>query len=159
MAVEQKLPGIDQVPSLTNRSLMDVDFLPRRLVIIGGSYIGLEFGQMYRRFGSEVTIIEKGPRLISREDEDVSAAIKDILERECIDVHLNAQCISFAKRGEEIIAGVDCASGAPGISGSHVLLAVGRRPNTEDLGLETAGVSTDKHGYITVDEELRTNVP
>jgi pyruvate/2-oxoglutarate dehydrogenase complex dihydrolipoamide dehydrogenase (E3) component len=158
-AVVPGLPGIEQVPYLTNSSMMDVDFLPRHLIIIGGSYIGLEFGQMYRRFGSEVTIIEKTSRLIQREDEDVSAAVKDILEREGIDIRLNAECISFTKRGEEIVAGIDCADGPPGIGGSHLLLAVGRRPNTDDLGLEKAGVSMDEHGYITVDDELRTNVP
>jgi len=158
-AVVPDLPGIGEVPYLTNSSMMDVDFLPRRLLIIGGSYIGLEFGQMYRRFGSEVAIIEKSPRLIPHEDEDVSAAVKDILEREGIEIRLNAECIRFAKRGEEIMAGIDCADDAPEISGSHLLLAVGRRPNTGDLGLENAGVATDKHGYITVDDELRTNVP
>jgi pyruvate/2-oxoglutarate dehydrogenase complex dihydrolipoamide dehydrogenase (E3) component len=153
------LPGIEQVPYMTNSSLMNVDFLPRHLIIIGGSYVGLEFGQMYRRFGSVVTIIEKAPRLIPREDEDVSAAIKDIFEREGVDIRLRSECIRFTKRGEEIIAGIDCAGAESGISGSHLLLAVGRRPNTDDLGLEKAGVLTDKHGYILVDDELRTNVP
>jgi pyruvate/2-oxoglutarate dehydrogenase complex dihydrolipoamide dehydrogenase (E3) component len=115
---------------------------------------------MFRRFGSEVTIIEMGPRLIHREDEDVSAAVKEILEGEGIAVRLNAKCIAFAKRGEETFARVDCSEGAPEVSGgSHVLLAVGRRPNTDDLGLEKAGVATDAHGYIVVDDQLRTNVP
>jgi pyruvate/2-oxoglutarate dehydrogenase complex dihydrolipoamide dehydrogenase (E3) component len=153
------MPGLDQVNYLTNSSMMDVDFLPRHLVIVGGSYVGLEFGQMYRRFGSEVTILEMGPRLIRREDEDVCAAVTDILEREGVNVRLNAQCISVGKRGEEITVTVDCASGPPVISGSHLLLAVGRRPNTDDLGLEKAGIAVDKHGYILVDDELRTNVP
>ena len=158
-AVIPDLPGIDQVPYLTNSSMMDVDFLPQHLIVVGGSYIGLEFGQMYRRFGSQVTILEMGPRLIHREDEDVSTAIQDILEQEGIAIRLNAKCISFSKRGEEIIAGVDCAGEAPGVGGSHVLLAVGRRPNTDDLGLDKAGVATDPHGYIVVDDQLRTNVP
>lgn len=158
-ALAPPLPGLDQVEYLTNSSMMDVDFLPRHLVIVGGSYVGLEFGQMYRRFGSEVTIIEMGPRLIRREDEDVSAAVKDILEREGVNVRLNAKCISVGKRGGEITVTVDCASGPPAISGSHLLLAAGRRPNTDDLGLEQAGVAVDKHGYILVDDELRTNVP
>jgi pyruvate/2-oxoglutarate dehydrogenase complex dihydrolipoamide dehydrogenase (E3) component len=158
-AVVPDFPGVGEVPYFTNSSMMGVDFLPRHLVIIGGSYIGLEFGQMYRRFGSEVTIIEKSSRLIPREDEDVSAAVKEIMEHEGLNLRLNANCISFSKRGEEVIAGVDCDNGAPTVSGSHVLLAVGRRPNTDDLGLEKAGVLTDKHGYIFVDDQLRTNVP
>ncbi|MBV9492516.1 MAG: FAD-containing oxidoreductase [Verrucomicrobia bacterium] len=158
-ALVPSMPGLDQVEYLTNSSMMDVDFLPRHLVIIGGSYVGLEFGQMYRRFGSEVTIIEMGPRLIGREDEDVSIAVKGILEREGINVRLNAKCISVGKRDDEITVTVDCASGPPVMGGSHLLLAVGRRPNTDDLGLEKAGVSVDKHGYILVDDELRTSVP
>src|SRR5260370_38358242 len=114
---------------------------------------------MYRRFGSEVTVVEMMPRLIRREDEDVSAAIKDILEREGVNVRLNAKCISLAKHGDGVTVSVECAGGAPVVSGSHVLLAVGRRPNTDDLGLEKAGVLQDKHGYILVDDQLRTNVP
>src|SRR5260370_21781729 len=133
-------------------------FLPWRVLVVGGGYIGREFGQMYGRFGSEVELVEKSPRLIPNEDEDVSAAVKDILEREGIEIRLNAECIHFAKRGEEIIAGVDCSDGAE-ISGSHLLLAVGRRPNTGDLCLENAGVATAQREYITVDDELRTNVP
>src|SRR5437773_7293332 len=135
------LRGLDQVSYLNNSTMMEVDFLPEHLIVIGGSYVGLEFGQMYRRFGSEVTILEMGPRLIQREDEDVSAAIKDILEREVIDIRLNSKCIGFSKRGEEIVASIDCASGAPAVAGSHLLLAVGRQPNTTDLGLEKAGVA------------------
>ena len=158
-AVIPDMPGIDQVPYLTNSSMMDVDFLPRRLVIIGGSYVGLEFGQMLRRFGSEVTIIEMAERLIHREDDDVSAAVQDILEREGVVVRLNATCIGFAKRGGDIVAHVDCAEGAREVTGTHVLLAVGRRPNTDDLGLEEAGVATDERGYVVVDDQLRTSVP
>ncbi|HYA96432.1 MAG TPA: FAD-containing oxidoreductase [Terriglobales bacterium] len=153
------MPGVDQVPFLTNSSMMNVDFLPRHLVIVGGSYVGLEFGQMFRRFGSEVTIIEMASRLISREDEDVSATVQEILEAEGIHVRLNAKCISLSRRGEGIAARVDCTVGAPEIVGSHLLLAVGRRPNTDDLGLDKAGVETDKRGYIVVDDELRTSVP
>jgi pyruvate/2-oxoglutarate dehydrogenase complex dihydrolipoamide dehydrogenase (E3) component len=158
-ALVPPMPGLDQVDYLTNSSMMEVDFLPRHLIIVGGSYVGLEFGQMYRRFGSEVTIIEMGPRLIGREDEDVSASVKEILEREGIHVRLNAKCISVGKRGAEVTASVDCTHGPPEISGSHLLLAVGRRPNTDDLGLEKAGVQQDERGYITVDDQLRTNVP
>jgi pyruvate/2-oxoglutarate dehydrogenase complex dihydrolipoamide dehydrogenase (E3) component len=153
------MPGLDQVQYLTNSSMMDVDFLPRHLVVIGGSYVGLEFGQMYRRFGSEVTVVEMGSRLIQREDEDVSEEVKNILEREGISVRLGAKCISVAKQGDGVSAALDCASGAPEVSGSHLLIAAGRRPNTDDLGLEQAGVQRDARGYITVDDELRTNVP
>jgi pyruvate/2-oxoglutarate dehydrogenase complex dihydrolipoamide dehydrogenase (E3) component len=129
------------------------------LIVVGGSYVGLEFGQMFRRFGSRVTILEMGPRLVHREDEDVSAAILEILAGEQIDVRLNAKCIGFAKRGEGIAAHADCAAGAPQIGGSHLLLAVGRQPNTGDLGLEAAGVAVDARGYIAVDDQLRTSAP
>jgi pyruvate/2-oxoglutarate dehydrogenase complex dihydrolipoamide dehydrogenase (E3) component len=152
------MPGVDAVPYLTNSSMMAVDFIPRHLVVIGGSYIGLEFGQMYRRFGSEVTIVEMGPRLVRREDEDVSAAIRGILEREGIGIRLDAKCISFAREGEDVVARLDCTDGQPEIRGSHLLLAVGRTPNTDDLGLDKAGVERDEKGYITVDDELRTSV-
>jgi pyruvate/2-oxoglutarate dehydrogenase complex dihydrolipoamide dehydrogenase (E3) component len=138
--------------------MMAVDFLPRELLVVGGSYIGLEFGQMFRRFGSEVTIVEMGPRLLGREDEDVSDAVREIVESEGVAVRLNAKCIGFGKRGEEILARVDCAKGAPEVAGTHVLLAVGRRPNTDDLGLDKAGVAVDDRGYIVVDDELRTSV-
>jgi pyruvate/2-oxoglutarate dehydrogenase complex dihydrolipoamide dehydrogenase (E3) component len=158
-AIVPKLPGIDQVKFLTNSSMMDVDFLPDHLVIIGGSYIGLEFAQMFRRFGSEVTVIEMGPRLIAREDAEVSAAIQDILEAEGIRIRLNAKCIRLSKQNGGIGAGVDCKDGPPEVLGSHVLLAVGRQPNTDDLGLENAGVERDARGYIVVDDQLRTSVP
>jgi pyruvate/2-oxoglutarate dehydrogenase complex dihydrolipoamide dehydrogenase (E3) component len=153
------MPGIDGVKILTNTSMLELEELPRHLVVVGGSYIGLEFAQMYRRFGSEVTIVEKAPRLIKREDEDISQAIKDILEKEGIAIRLDAECIRFARRGADIGLGVDCQSGDPEIIGSHVLLAVGRRPNTDDLALDKAGVALDPHGYIVVDDQLRTNVP
>jgi pyruvate/2-oxoglutarate dehydrogenase complex dihydrolipoamide dehydrogenase (E3) component len=154
-----ELQGLQDVQYFTNSSLLDIDFLPKSLIVVGGSYIGLEFGQMFRRFGSEVTIIEMGPRLIQREDEDVSAAIQEIMEREQIQIRLNAKCIGFSKRDSGIVAHADCTEGAPDIHGTHVLLAVGRRPNTADLGLEKAGVAMDQHGYITVDDQLRTSVP
>jgi pyruvate/2-oxoglutarate dehydrogenase complex dihydrolipoamide dehydrogenase (E3) component len=153
------MPGLDQVKYLNNSSMMDVDFLPRHLVIIGGSYIGLEFGQIYRRFGSEVTIVEMKPRLIDREDEDVSTATSEILEREGINLRLNAKCLTARKEGNEVAVTLDCTNGSPEVTGSHLLLAVGRRPNTDDLGLDKAGVSVDQHGYIEVDDQLRTNVP
>src|SRR5437764_665082 len=153
------LRGLDQVSYLNNSTMMEVDFLPEHLIVIGGSYVGLEFAQMFRRFGSEVTIIEMGPRLIQREDEDVSTAVQEILEREGIHLRLNAKCIAFAKRGADTVAQVDCADADRDVVGSHVLLAVGRRPNTDDLGLDKAGVTMDKHGYVQVDDQLRTNVP
>jgi pyruvate/2-oxoglutarate dehydrogenase complex dihydrolipoamide dehydrogenase (E3) component len=153
------LPGLDQIDYFTNTSMMAVDFLPRHLVIVGGSYIGLEFGQMYRRFGSEVTIIEKGERLIAHEDEDISAAVKEILEAEGINIRLDAECIGFAKSSDGVIAHANCSAGDPAIHGSHVLLAVGRRPNTDDLGLDQAGIEVDEHGYIKVDDQLRTTTP
>ncbi len=152
------LPGLDRVPHLTNSSMMRLDMAPAHLVIVGGSYVGLEFGQMFRRFGSEVTIIEMGPRLVQREDEDVSAAIHDILTREGIAVRLNACCISLGHDDGGVTAQVDCADGSPTVAGSHLLLAVGRRPNTDDLGLDAAGVVRDDRGYILVDDQLRTNV-
>src|SRR5437870_7152729 len=128
------MPGIQDVPFLTNSSMMDVDFLSEHLVIVGGSYIGLEFGQMYRRFGSEVTIVEMGPRLIGREDEDISEAVREILEIEGIRIRPNAKCISLAKRDSRIAVGINCDEGPPEVSGTHVLVAVGRTPNTNDLG-------------------------
>ena len=154
-AIVPSIPGLEEAGYLTNSSMMGVDFLPKHLVILGGSYIGLEFGQMFRRFGSEVTILDRGTRLIEREDEDISAAVKEILEGEGIAVHVNAECRSVIRRGEEVAVTV----GADEIAGSHVLVAIGRRPNTDDLGLDKAGVETDRHGYVVVDDQLRSNVP
>jgi pyruvate/2-oxoglutarate dehydrogenase complex dihydrolipoamide dehydrogenase (E3) component len=153
------MPGIRDVPFFTNSSMMDVDFVPEHLIVIGGSYVGLEFGQMYRRFGSEVTVIEMGARLIGREDEDISEAVLEIVQAEGVSVRLNAECISLSTRGDKVCAGVNCKEGEPEVFGSHILLAVGRIPNTQDLGLGNAGIATDKRGYIVVDDELRTNVP
>ncbi len=152
------IPGLDQVDYLTNSSMMDMDLLPRHLLVLGGSYIGLEFGQMYRRFGSEVSIVVHGPRLISREDEDVSAAIADILAREGIAVHPSTKCLRIDKQGDDIVMTLDCG-GTSELRGSHLLVATGRRPNTDDLGLDRAGVGRDERGYIVVDDELRTSVP
>jgi len=153
------MPGLDTVDYLTNSSIMEVDFLPEHLIIIGGSYIGLEFAQMYRRFGSEVTVVEKLSRLIQRDDEDVSKAVKEILEKETINIRLNSECITTEKRGDGIAVGVDCESGDREVTGSHLFLAVGRTPNTHDLGLKKAGIETNRRGYINVDDELKTNVP
>jgi pyruvate/2-oxoglutarate dehydrogenase complex dihydrolipoamide dehydrogenase (E3) component len=153
------MPGIDRVPYLTNTSMLQLEALPRHLLVVGGSYVGLEFAQMYRRFGSEVTVIEKGARLVAHEDEDVASEIRRILEAEGIGFRTEAECIRLASRQSDVVVQVDCNSGDREISGSHVLLAVGRRPNTDDLGLEKAGIAVDSRGYIVVDEELRTNVP
>lgn len=151
--------GFENVDYLTNSTMMKVDFLPRHLIVIGGSYVGLEFGQMYRRFGSEVTIVQKGPRLIEREDKDVSEAIKEILENEGINIHLNAECVSGERVRDKVVARIDCDSGPREVTGSHILLAVGRRPNTDTLGLDKAGIDVDERGYIVVDDQLRTSVP
>ena len=153
------MPGVTRTPYLTNSSLLDFSSLPRHLVIVGGGYVGLEFGQIFRRFGSDVTIVEKASRLIAHEDEDVSKEVQAILEREGIEVRLNATCIELANYGEEVGVHVDCGEGTPEVRGSHLLLAMGRTPNTDDLGLEKAGVAQDAHGYILVDDQLRTNVP
>jgi pyruvate/2-oxoglutarate dehydrogenase complex dihydrolipoamide dehydrogenase (E3) component len=153
------MPGLADVPHLTSSTIMNLDFLPEHLIIVGGSYIGLEFAQMYRRFGSRVTVVEMGPRLIGREDEDVSEAVKGILEQEGIAVRTHAKCISVSRRAGGLAVGLECADETKSVAGSHFLIAVGRTPNTDDLGLDKAGVATDEHGYITVDEALCTSVP
>lgn len=153
------LPGIDKIKFLTNSTILALDILPRHLVIVGGGYIGLEFAQMYRRFGSEVTVVERSARLVQHEDEDISAAIKDILEGEGICIRLNAECIHFESSADGPVVGTNCTTGEPRIAGSHVLLAVGRTPNTGDLGLDEIGVKRDEHGYIVVDDQLRTSIP
>ena len=152
------MPGIGEVDYLTNSNIIPLETVPEHLIVVGGSYIGLEFGQMYRRFGARVTIVEMGPRLIGREDPDISDAIRAILEGEGIEVRTNACCIRLAKHAQGVTVGVDCTEGAPEVVGSHVLLAVGRRPNTDDLGLDRAGIETDARGYIKVDDKLATNV-
>jgi pyruvate/2-oxoglutarate dehydrogenase complex dihydrolipoamide dehydrogenase (E3) component len=155
-AVAPDMPGLADIEYMTNVGILELDTVPEHLVIIGGSYIALEFAQMYRRFGARVTVIEKGPRLTSREDEDVSATVKEILEAEGIDVVVNAAAIRFIKHdsGFQVVP----TDGAAPITGTHLLMAVGRQPNTDDLGLEKAGVETDARGYVVVDDQLRTNV-
>jgi len=153
------IPGVHDVPFLNNRSILELDRLPEHLVVVGGSYVGLEFAQMYRRFGAEVTVVEKSPHLIAREDEEISEAIREILTDEGIKVRTSAECIGLAPHDEGIEVGVNCQEGEPTSIGSHVLLAVGRRPNTDDLGLEAAGIETDTRGNIKVDDGLATNVP
>ena len=152
-----KLSGIEGVPTLNNISMMDVDFVPEHLIVIGGSYIGLEFAQIYRRFGAQVTVCEMAPRLIGREDEDVSDEVRAILEREGVAVRTGATCLSAARHGNGIAVGVACDNGAPKIEGSHLLFATGRTPNTDDLGVDRAGIVTDSRGYITVNDQLETS--
>jgi pyruvate/2-oxoglutarate dehydrogenase complex dihydrolipoamide dehydrogenase (E3) component len=153
------LPGIDQVPHLDNSSILALDLVPEHLVVIGGSYVGLEFAQMYRRFGAAVTVVEMQQHLIPREDPDLSSAIEDILRGEGIGLRTGAKCISLTPHGRGVAVSVECTQGEPTVVGSHLLLAVGRRPNTDDLGLERAGVATDGRGFVIVDDMLVTNVP
>ena len=153
------LPGVDDVAFLDNSSMLALEALPEHLLVVGGSYIGLEFAQMYRRFGSRVTVVERQQRLIAREDEEVSEAIRAILEAEDITIRTGAECIRLMEMDGRPAIGLDCEDGPPEVSGSHILLAVGRVPNTADLGLEVAGVATDARGYIQVDDRLRTNLP
>ena len=152
-------PGFDTVDFLTNSTVMDVDFLPEHLIIVGGSYIGLEFAQMYRRFGSEVTVVDRNTRLIARDDEDISEAVRDIVENEGVNIRLEAECITGENRGDQVVVKLDCERGDREVAGSHLLLAVGRTPNTQDLGLEKGGIEVDERGYIVVDDQLRTGVP
>jgi pyruvate/2-oxoglutarate dehydrogenase complex dihydrolipoamide dehydrogenase (E3) component len=152
------IPGLDTVPYFTNSSLLDIDYIPEHLLIVGGSYIGLEFAQAFRRFGSRVTVVEMAERLIAREDADVSDAVREILEAEGIDVRLNAKCLSVEKKNNTISMDLACSVGAPLIKGSHLFVAVGRKPNTDDLGVDKAGIAIDPKGFITVDDECRTNV-
>ncbi|KQS75282.1 mercuric reductase [Rhizobium sp. Leaf384] len=152
-------PGIRDVPFMTNSDIVMLDRLPQHLIVVGGSYIGLEFAQMYRRFGAKVTVVEKGPRLVAREDKDISEAIRAILEAEGIDVRTSSECIRFAREGEDLVVGVNGLEGEPALRGSDILLATGRTPNTDDLGLERAGVAVDGRGYIQVDDALATSVP
>jgi pyruvate/2-oxoglutarate dehydrogenase complex dihydrolipoamide dehydrogenase (E3) component len=158
-AVVPPIPGLDQVPYLTNSSMMDVDFLPPHLIVLGGSYIGLEFAQVYRRFGSQVTMIELAPHLIAREDQDVSQAVAEFLQEEGIDIRVNSKVVGVKKEGNGIVVSVETGGKQSQVAGSHLLVAIGRRPNTDDLGLDQAGIATDPRGYIEVDDQLRTNVP
>ncbi|MES2840944.1 MAG: FAD-containing oxidoreductase [Pseudomonadota bacterium] len=155
--VRPDLQGIDDVPTLDNASLMELSTVPEHLVIVGGSYIGLEFAQMMRRFGAEVTVVERAAHLLPREDADVSDGIREILEAEGVRFELEAECMALERNGKRIRVGAQCADERAPIEASHVLLAVGRRPNTDGLGLEQAGIRTDGKGYIEVDDECRTS--
>ncbi|HSE13425.1 MAG TPA: FAD-containing oxidoreductase [Rudaea sp.] len=153
-----RIDGLETVPYLTNSSMMDIDFLPEHLVIVGGSYVAIEFAQMYRRFGSRVTMLQRGPRLVTREDEDVSKAMLDLLVDEQIDVRLDAERIAVRKSGAGIVVQATSRDGKSDIAASHLLLATGRMPNTDDLGLENTSIRRDERGYVAVDDSLQTNV-
>jgi len=154
-----KIEGLEKIDFLTSSGMMDLDLLPEHLIVLGGSYIGLEFAQMYRRFGSRVTVVEMNPRLVAREDPEVSQGLQAILEREDITVRLNAECVRLEKRDRGVAMHVSCEDEPREIVGTHLLVAVGRVPNTDDLGLDRAGVATDARGFIKVDDQLATNVP
>ena len=158
-AIVPAIPGLDAVSYLTSTSILELDAVPGHLIVLGGSYIGLEFAQIFRRFGARVTVIEGAPRLVVREDEDVSDAIRDILEREQIDIELESMCTRVEKTDAGVRVAIEAPAGRREIVGSHLLLAVGRRPNTDDLGLDAAGVETDQRGFIVTDDMLRTSVP
>jgi len=158
-AMVPPIPGVNEVPFFTNTSMMGVDFIPEHLVIVGGSYVGLEFAQMYRRFGSKVTVVEQAPKLLPREDDDVAQEIAAILGRDGIEIRTGAECMALQKKGDRISVGLECRGGAPVAEGSHLLLAVGRVPNTQDLGLDQAGIEADERGYIKVDDQCRTTAP
>jgi pyruvate/2-oxoglutarate dehydrogenase complex dihydrolipoamide dehydrogenase (E3) component len=154
-----RMPGVDSVPFLTNTSILALEALPKHLIVVGSGPVGLEFAQMFRRFGSDVTIVERKPRLGPEEDQDASQVIHEVFAGEGIQIRTHANCIHLERHGGEIAAVLDCRQGAPQAVGSDLLLAVGRAPNTDDLNLAAAGVSVDERGYIPVDEQLRTNVP
>ncbi|MFY9747153.1 MAG: FAD-containing oxidoreductase [Acidobacteriaceae bacterium] len=154
-----KMPGVDSVPFLTSTPILDLDVLPEHLIVVGAGPVGLEFAQMFRRFGSQVSIVDKTSRLAPHEDEDASKVIRDIFESEGIEVRIGAECIHLERSGDQVDVGLECDEGAPHVTGSHVLLAVGRVPNTDDLNLPAAGITPDERGYIPVDDQLRTTTP
>jgi pyruvate/2-oxoglutarate dehydrogenase complex dihydrolipoamide dehydrogenase (E3) component len=153
------LPGTGEVLTLTSTTILDLDRVPKHLVVVGGSYIGLEFAQMYHRLGAQVTVIERGDSLISREDSEISEAIRAILEGEGIQVRTGADCIGFAPHAQGIAVNMTCVEGAPQVVATDVLVAVGRTPNTDDLGLQAAGITPDARGYIPVNDRLETVTP
>lgn len=157
-ATVPELPGIHDVPFLINSTILQLKELPKHLVIVGGSYIGCEFAQMFRRFGAEVTVVERAAHLLSKEDEDVSACVEEILKNSGVTLRLESECIHFKPHREGVLVGTNCTTGEPDVLGSHVLLAVGRKPNLDDLGLDAAGLALDDRGYLKVDDQLRTSV-
>jgi pyruvate/2-oxoglutarate dehydrogenase complex dihydrolipoamide dehydrogenase (E3) component len=155
-ALVPDMPGVKDVPVLTNSTILELAAAPEHLLIVGGSYIGLEFAHVFRRFGSKVTVIEKAPKLLAREDDDVAAEIRAVLGREGIVIRTDAECMELRKEGQRVVVGMQCRDGEPIAEGSHVLMAVGRKPNTDDLGLENTKIERDERGYIKVDDECRT---
>jgi pyruvate/2-oxoglutarate dehydrogenase complex dihydrolipoamide dehydrogenase (E3) component len=151
--------GLNQVPTLDSTSIMELDALPDHLLVMGGGYIGLEFGQMFRRFGSRVTVVQRGDRLLGREDRDVADEVAKILKEDGIDVLLNAEVVRAEMAGESIRLAVKSPEGERSVTGSHLLVAVGRRPNTDELNLPAAGIETDKQAFVKVNARLETNVP
>ncbi len=151
------IPGLDAVPVLDSASILELGELPEHLLVLGGGYIGLEYAQMYRRFGSRVTVVHRGKQLLAREDPDVAEEVAGILREDGIDIVLEAETRGIASRAKEIVLGLASASGKPELIGSHLLVATGRVPNTDRLGLDAAGVRTDAQGFIVVDERLRTS--
>ncbi|WED43542.1 FAD-containing oxidoreductase [Legionella cardiaca] len=153
------MDGLDQINFLTNSSILQLDTVPEHLIIVGGSYIGLEFAQIFRRFGAKVTIIEKASRLIAREDADVCDTVLEIMQDSGIDVRLDTNCLSFSASARGITAHVGCNNNKTTVDGSHVLIAIGRQANTDDLGLENTDIQIDQRGMIVVDDQLTTTVP
>ena len=151
--------GLDRVPFLDNASVLELRDLPRHLLVLGGGYVGVELGQAFRRFGAEVAIVQRGPRLLSHEDEDVSAAVREILVEEGIEVLLGAEAREVAGSAGDLRLRVATPDGERELAGSHLLVAVGRVPNSDDLGLEAAGVAVDERGFVRVDEQLATTAP
>jgi pyruvate/2-oxoglutarate dehydrogenase complex dihydrolipoamide dehydrogenase (E3) component len=153
-----QMPGTQSVPFLTSSTILDLEILPKHLIVIGGSYVGLEFAQMFSRFGSQVTVVEKGETLLGHEDADVCAGVTEILQAEGIALRFHAECLRLDQGPSGVVVHVGCKEGSPEIHGSHVLLAVGRDPNTDDLGLDLAGLAANNQGFIDVDDQLRTKV-
>jgi len=152
-----QMPGVDSVPFLTSTTILDLEELPEHLIVVGSGAVGLEFAQMFRRFGSTVTIVEKSARLAPHEDEDASKVVEEVFSAEGISIRAGANCIHLEKTENGVTVGLECSEGAPHIAASHVLLAVGRTPNTGDLNLAASGLAADEHGYIPVDDQLRTS--
>jgi len=153
------IPGLDATGYLTNESIMELTDVPEHLIVLGGGYIGLEFGQMFRRFGSEVTVIHQSGQILPREDGEIAAELKKALEAEGIKFLLNARTTRAEKKNGSLALTVEADNSLSTVTGSHLLVATGRQPNSEDLGLEKAGVETDKNGFIKVNSRLETNVP
>ena len=154
-----RIPGLDTVPFLTNATIMELQAVPEHLIVLGGGYIGLEFGQMFRRFGSRVIIIHNGERVLPREDPDITSALTEALESEGIVLRMNVETKRVDHRDGAIALTVESSGRSETLQGSHFLVATGRKPNTDDLGLEAAGVLTDARGYIIVNGRMETNVP